>query len=95
MNTEHSKIPFTVVLLLGAISLLLSAGLLILAYEGRTIDGGLYTLAGGAVGGLSAVLANTRPTSQQNATGTLADPVTVATAPDNPLETTPATGDKP
>lgn len=85
-DTEHCKIPALVVSLLGAIAIIVCVGILILIALGHTPDAALYTIPTGAVGALGAILSSTRG----QAKGTPNDPVTVETAPEKPIETTPA-----
>lgn len=86
-QSEHSKIPFAVILFLGGVSVILCVGLLLLAYLGKPIDNGLSTLAGGSIGALASVLANTRGTM---GTQTPQAPIPVTTEPGKPLETVDA-----
>lgn len=85
-------ISLIVVIELGIIGTILAAGLVYLSYVGQTADAALFTLAGGAVGALGSMLANTgRGSTGQRATdtaptGATDDPVNVATPPAEPLQ---------
>lgn len=87
MNTsEQCKIPVLVVIFLGIIGILLSGGVLFLTYHNKTIDGGLFGLAGSAVGALGALLTQTRTPTQR---GTDANPVAVKADEPLPVELAP------
>lgn len=78
MNGTDRTVVHMVVLFIGLIALILAAGLLLLDYQGKTIDPLLATLAGGAVGSLATLLASTRGASTESPAGTPTDPVNVA-----------------
>lgn len=102
MTEQHKPCPdwisLIVVIELGVIGTLLAAGLVYLSYVDKEPNAALYTLAGGAIGALGAMLTNTHRTQPARATdtptGASDDPVTVTAPPGAPVsvvETPPAT----
>lgn len=88
MNTSKPApfdwIAFLVVLFLGVVALLLSAGIIYLLQMDKTPDAAYYTLVGAAIGALGSMLAtgHGRQPQRQNDGA----PVEVTTPPNEPLE---------
>lgn len=84
MNSDKTVVHM-VVGFIGLIALMLAAGLLVLNYQDKTIDPLMATLAGGAVGALTALLASTRGTAKTEEPA----PVEVVNTPADPVPTAP------
>lgn len=88
MKNDDRFVIHLVAAFIGVIALALAIGLLVLNYQGKSIDALLATLAGTAVGSLVTLLTSTSGRTPAAPAGTPADPVSVQTA-DKPLDVTP------
>ncbi|RYX83952.1 hypothetical protein EON83_12505 [bacterium] len=86
IEMKHQNISALVVWFLGIIGIILALGVIWLTANGAKIDGGVFTMAGGAIGALGAILTQTRQTNQRE--GDKPEPLEVVTPPNQPLETT-------
>jgi len=83
---KNHYIAGLVVWFLGIIGIILAVGVVFLTWQGAQIDGGLFTMAGGAIGALGAILTNTNNRQQGQREGDKPEPVEVTATEPLPVE---------